>query len=284
MGNVLYLDIFFINNLVMDLLLLVTAVSLSRRPVRLFRCILGAITGAMYSCLEILFLGSTGKLHSMNGILSMLMTGFLMAVLVWYGRGLRECARGMLFLYITSFLISGILTVLSGYLKKQWILVVLTGCAVFGCVKTLKKEKSMETMMRQVTIFHHGKEKTYIGLLDTGNSLTDPVSKVPVHVMSKEGLRYFMPEGWEKERVKIIPYNTISNSDGILTAIVIDQMTIRDTAEKKQTIRGAVVAMSEKDFSKRVPYQILLNPLVLSSYADRMEMEKKNEGKIKSKL
>ena len=86
--------------------------------------------------------------------------------------------------------------------------------------------------------------------------------KEPVHVMAKEDITYFFKNGLEDEKIRLIPYHSVGKPGGVMMAVVIDKMVIREQGKNDEIHTDVVMAMSEHAFPKHLPYRLILNPLV----------------------
>lgn len=87
------------------------------------------------------------------------------------------------------------------------------------------------------------------GLIDTGNSLKEPLSGRPVHIVSSEVAEAVAADSM---RYVVIPYKSMGNPCGILNGYRVDEITA-GTVKRK----GAVIAVSDRRFEGT--YDVLLN-------------------------
>ena len=115
-------------------------------------------------------------------------------------------------------------------------------------------------------------------MLDTGNSLTEPVSHAPVIVGDVTGLSEFLNEEEQKQikefyetgyyengkKIRLIPYHAVGVSSGILLSYLLDEVVI--WKEEGQVIRkkGIYLAVSPIRVSSDGSYQLLLHPGILN--------------------
>ena len=87
------------------------------------------------------------------------------------------------------------------------------------------------------------------GLIDTGNSLKEPISGKPVHIVSRE-----VAEAVAAGSMKyvVIPYKSMGNPCGILYGYRVDEITAGAVKQKR-----AVIAVSDRKFEGA--YEVLLN-------------------------
>ena len=129
-----------------------------------------------------------------------------------------------------------------------------------------------------------GQQLKLNALLDTGNHLHDPLTKVPVIIIEFTQIKDFLPkevigltEGVNSgemannlelsnywiERIRILPFNSLGHDHGILIGFRPDQ--IRIWQKQQETIRkNVVVALYTRPLSQEGTFQALIPPTVLN--------------------
>ncbi len=99
-------------------------------------------------------------------------------------------------------------------------------------------------------------------LMDTGNSLREPVSGRPVSVVEEESLRRLL--GIKiPEKLKAIPYHSIGRSNGIMEGYEVPEMIIKGREENIRW-QKVIVGISKDKVSVNGRYQMILHPDLLS--------------------
>lgn len=119
------------------------------------------------------------------------------------------------------------------------------------------------------------KKETYIkAIIDTGNFLKDPISRLPVVVVQKNSLKDLIPQyildnlekiisgdninlGEYISKIRIIPFTSLGKENGILLGIKADKILI-DREEKIMVIDDVIVAIYNGILSKTGKYQALI--------------------------
>ncbi len=104
-------------------------------------------------------------------------------------------------------------------------------------------------------------------LSDTGNLLTDPISNTPVVIAEKSHLLSLFPHGLPDIenahgtdfKIRIIPYSSLGNEEGVLVGFIPDELSIDG-----QKIKNVIVAISPHTLSKSNEYNALFNPNILN--------------------
>ena len=126
-------------------------------------------------------------------------------------------------------------------------------------LKILEKKKEEQRVCRTVLVCGSCQLELE-GLLDTGNGLTDPVSRSPVSLVDRAYMELLL-KGDRTERIpRMIPYQTISQK-GILTAYRIDIMKIRNLSETVEIQKPWIAVMPQSAGR----YPLILHRDLLSS-------------------
>lgn len=177
-------------------------------------------------------------------IISFLMGGVTIALMYLTGMP-GMAANGSIYMYGIKYL-----QILAGML--------LTLAAGLWLAGYVRERRHMEAVIMEAVLYAGGIEMKLTALVDTGNSLKDPVSGCPASVMSKTAGKALLEElGNEAvERFCVIPFRTVSEK-GIMQGIRPDYITA-DGARIGKT----VLAFAECDFEPwkgTVKYDVLLH-------------------------
>lgn len=138
---------------------------------------------------------------------------------------------------------------------------------ILSLIFKFAKRNAPDNKIYSVTLFNKNRTVTVNALLDTGNNLRDCFTGKPVIVAEKsvisklfedDALLFFekgeIPEGEEKNKLRLVPVNTVSDK-GALRASVIDGITVND---KNITVKNVLLSQSKTDFLSG-EYSVLLN-------------------------
>lgn len=282
MNYVIYLDVFFIINLLMDFLILMIVRRMVHSKTGWFRCLAGAIIGAVYICILIVLPFGNSIIFK---LISYFVISFFMVRISYNLKGFRKNLKPYLLLFVTTFLLGGILNALYFYTEFGSLLKYVMSGDVFGDISLLAfiafagisfgllkgivyiinrfREKS--EVLYDVILEYDGKIFTVKALLDTGNSLIEPISKKPVNVIEysvlEEKLNGF---SIDEKNFRMIPFHSVGKESGLIPGMYVDQMTIEKDKEKIVVIKPMVGIYSSK-LSARKEYQMLLHPKLLNS-------------------
>ena len=260
MYHELYIDIFFLENLMMDSLLLFALdhILKSGRPRgRLFLC--GAV-GSFLTCVVIAvpFPGII-KLFFFHVVINSLMIFFGLKI---------NCAaqfiRAYLLLYAVSVIMGGIMTLFRPYMRY----VSLFYCAAFGAYflfmklwKIMAYLAGRQCDIVRVTLYTERGETTADALWDTGNRLRDLVTGVPVSVIDQNLLFRITDHIEDEKGFHMIPYRSVSG-EGIMKVFRIRKMCVHTDVDR--WISEPMIGVAEEPVSEGKEYEIILNPGMFS--------------------
>ena len=274
-----YIDVLFLVNFMINILITEGTGSIMCVDTKWYRSLLSALIGAIYAVL-IFFPG-------MGIAGSIIMKILISAVLVWVAFGFKSLPHFLKMwgsFYLASFIFGGSLiaimstTGLGGrlgavysngevYLNLPWRWVFASACGTYVLIlffsRIRKRRIVREAVKRTLTIYINGNVIETSAIIDTGNSLFDPITGAPVIVCEHRALKALVPEEdeWMERmgtmglRVRLIPFSSIGKEDGIMPGFLPDKVKI-DGMEVKRCIIG----ITRSTLSEGEEYHALLNP------------------------
>ncbi|MBS6282918.1 MAG: sigma-E processing peptidase SpoIIGA [Oscillospiraceae bacterium] len=280
--TVVYIDALFLLNLIVNYLLLLAAAKLAGEPLRRLRLAAGAALGGLYAA-AIFFPGMgflTHPLCKLGAAVLMLLTGFggsrrlLRVTLVFFG---LSCAFGG-GIFAIGLLGGRGLTLRNGVLYSVMDLrILLLSAAVCYAVLTLVFRRTARHGRREVlpaVLILEGRRVAVNALVDTGNTLTDPVTGRPVMVAEGSRLSPLLPgervldekalrdpvgtlerlsRGGRGRRFRLLPYQAVGVECGMLLALRLD-----DARVGAEDYGGILVALSPNPVSDGGGYSALI--------------------------
>ena len=273
--RVVYIDSLFALNFILNYLLLLLSAKLAGRPFKRLRLALGAAAGALYAALTVLpGLEWTAALWLKIGVT-------LPVAAAAHGLK-RGFARFLLLFWLSGFLLAGIALALglmfggTPYIHISVRALLLTAAASY-CVLTLAlkgiaRYGGARSKIVSVTVEYRGRRVTFGALVDTGHTLTDPMTGSGVLIADTQCLSPLLPadagallksvkdplELVEQIplvdgslRLRLIPYQSIGTARGWLAAFKPDRVYINGAADT-----GLLVAFS--NLSSDRPYKALV--------------------------
>lgn len=259
----LYIDVFFLENLMMDSLLLLALdhiLKCGRTRGRLFLC---AALGSLLTCAAVAV--------PFPGIIKLILFHVVInSVMILTGLKVRSASqfvKAFILLYAVSAFLGGILLILRPYLRY----ISLFYSAAFGAYLLLMKLwELMARMARrqkaifQVTLYTEKGEKTANALWDTGNELRDFVTDDPVNILDP-GFLCEITELPEAERgFHMIPYRCVSGEQ-VMKVFRIEKMCVHmGRAGEERWIHNPLLGVGEETLSGNREYELILNPGIFS--------------------
>lgn len=297
-----YIDLIFALNLLLDAALLQTTAWVRKLDYLKWRLWLGALIGAVYVLMMFVPALSLAFIFIVKGGFSILMvyTAFGCKSFSYLLRNLAvfyfvnfSVAGGIFglnyFLQSRHEVLNGMLFTQSGALTFQFqiaaILIVVSGFALLYFVRIIfsahqRKVNTSHVLAKvEVQIGEHWHRCD--GLIDTGNQLYDPLSRLPVMVMEISQWERILPDKWKracdsremdeifqclqeeegpwKERLRIIPYKGIQQGSQWMLAIKPDKVVIQQQDIRKENVR-LLIGLKSGRLSSDGAYQAIIHP------------------------
>ncbi len=290
----IYLDVLFLINFGMNLLIVWLTGYICGRQAVWWRYLLSPLAG---SILFVLLVWIPIPAKWIYYICGYGITGMLMCYLAYQPKGIKSILRCYSCQLVTTFLLGGVMnwlyfsTPFSDWLVRQFgqkglqlrelvllawfsgmILAVLT-----AGFRRYRKEQHMD--LYQVSLYFEDKNVYGVGWLDTGNFLTEPISRRPVVVADPVWIQSILPEEYRDlvsvyieegridydriadkrlKKARWIPYQAVGEAQGDMLGILCAKMIlrVRDICMIREQV---IVGISRTPLSDRNRYQMLLH-------------------------
>lgn len=222
----MYIDLFFIFNVIMDYIIIMSTSILLKRRTSYIRMILSSLIGGISSL--VLF-------TSLNKIVIEIVNIVIMVLISFGYKGIRYLINNILYMYILSTLLGGIIylfniKVSNSMFLTYLIIIVISIEIMLLYIKENKKMRSIYNNYYKVDIYFKDREKlSLIGFVDTGNNLYDPYKKRPVIIVPNKYIK--------EDKYILVPYHTI-NGNGLLKCIKPDIIFIDGIGYKGNVLIG----------------------------------------------
>ncbi|MBQ4110137.1 MAG: sigma-E processing peptidase SpoIIGA [Clostridia bacterium] len=269
-----YWDTLFLLNFIIDFLILLAVVKGEGIKINYLRIVTASLFLAFYSIFmidkrfEFLYSGLAKFTVSAAGILIAVKPKFFLKTFLWF--------------YITAFVFSGCIQFLynatEGYAVDNLIIILLAGSTasyflITYFIKVLTKRYKKEKILMELIIGMEGREVCIKGLIDTGNSLTDPITKYPVIIAEFDTIKNlfsaeladFMKNSSDInckinkkyiERIRLIPYTSVGTVS-VMKGFKPDYVALKENKENR--ITKVVVAACYNALSQSGEYNALIN-------------------------
>jgi stage II sporulation protein GA (sporulation sigma-E factor processing peptidase) len=293
--NIFYIDLIFIINFFMNFFILYDTAKAVKEKINIYKLAAGAGIGALYF-LVIFFPG----LH----VIYTLFIKFAVSILMIIAAFTPYKSKRLISIYLWFFIISSIygavslmvlflfygvrgLYIIYIYSYPSFILVLSSLAAHFLITyinNFLKVKLIQDCISIEITVQFNGLTKKIKALVDTGNSLVDPLTNKPAIVVSYSSLQSILPAEIDKDfigelekdikaasklidyedwayRFRLIPYTSIGREGGFLIGFKPDYIKVHHK-DKEQLISNVIICLTTKSFNKSEDFDALVNPMI----------------------
>jgi len=296
----IYLDAVWLLNFFLDMMLLMLTQALAKDSTRKRRIIFGAFIASLLVPITIYYPDSpvdtlpgklvysvviilcSFKIYSIYRMMKLLLLFYFITFSI--GGGL--IAIHFLFQNPVGLSDNGILTFNSGYGDPvSWLFVMIGFPLSWYFTKTRMDRHAIEKIrydqLCEVIIKFQNISHSTTGYIDSGNQLTDPLTKKPVIICDEYFLKQWftetdwkelkhvhdtldfgeLPHEWEK-RIQIVPYQGVGGSRSFMLAVKPDDITI--VYDEKEIVTSKVlVGIQFAELTKDQSYRCLLHPQII---------------------
>lgn len=258
----LYIDVLFFTNFMMDSLLLLAVGKILGCRVDHRRIIGGAALGALVLCLAT----AVPFCSLLKYVLLYLALPAGMLRLALGIRKLVTLVQAFGLFYVMAFLWGGIQLGLRPYIRTASLFFAVSAASYFvlkGCWGLLVRMKNKQKSVCEVRVCTSSGEYTLKALIDTGNALSDPISKEPVSVIGKETAGQILSME-PAQGMRYIPFRSVGG-EGVLAVVRVEKMCVYLPQEYQ--IMHPIIGISGQNIQEQDEYQMILNPDIIGKGA-----------------
>lgn len=289
----IYLDVVLIENLIMNYIILFATGYILKIKLNHIRLIVSALLGGIYSILAYMEI-----LPIYTNFLMKILLSVVMVYLAYNAKNIKLLLKQITIFYLTSFVFGGCSFALLYFIKPQEILMkngMLIGTyplkiAVLGGIvgftisviafKVVKRRLNKKDMFCDITVFVGEKNIKTKAMIDTGNMLKDPITRIPVIVVEKDILYQIIPykildnleeiiggeisnEIYEEEVIKyiskfrVIPFTSLGKENGMLLGLKVKKVIVEIDFNEEE-IKDVIIGIYNKKLSKKNKYNALI--------------------------
>jgi len=185
---------------------------------------------------------------------------------------IRKLLKGSITLLTVTFLFAGIMQAVRcsvvGYYFTNVLLrdyellvfVVLTAIIIALIIVNERKIRLEESFKRRVKLSVCGETFEIWAIVDSGNCLTDALTKKPVTVVNKAIFNNILNDinNLYKLQYHFISFNSVGNKEGVLEVITAENMHIYQ-GEKEESYTNVAIGLSKSPITGDGEYEALLN-------------------------
>ena len=288
----IYIDVVFLENLVMNSIILVASGIILKKKMKWIRIILASSLGAIYT-----IIGYISVLEIYSNLILKVILSILIIYIAFNPQTVKQLWKDLLIFYLTSFVFGGVAFALIYVVKPQDILmknglflgtyplktVLLAAIVAFiiiiAAFAIVKTKFSKKDMFCDVEVELNNKKIRTRAMIDTGNLLKEPITNTPVIVLEHTLLYECVPKeildnlesilGGELvkiseeirneyiSRLKLIPFASLGKQNGMLVGIKADSLKIIQDEQEKES-KNVIVGIYNKSLTKRGEYRALI--------------------------
>lgn len=296
MIDIVFIDVLVLENFLMNYLLLYIINRFCRFKAKQYRLSLAALIGAMYVVL--IFFPDFSFLYS--AIMKFMMSMVMIAV-AFTPYKIKEFIKVLILFYVEAFLLGGsilalfyltnrdidfsngaflISNITSGYVIAGSLIAIVLVKLGFDYFENYYRSERNRV---EIQVILDKKQCSITALIDTGNSLRDPMTNVPVIIVYLKAIADILPDELKgyverncdyefitnkiitsslKSRIRVIPFRALGTENGLLTGIRVDMVIVK-LKSKYNIIKEPIIALYNKPISNQGEYQALAYPEIL---------------------
>ncbi len=297
----IYLDVLFLENIVMNYLILLVTAKFSKCKTSSLRLFFGSMIGAFY--VVVLIICPDMKFYYTafaEFILSLLIVAiafhidtfktFIKLLVIFYVSTFMFAGAALAFVYFNQsggFVRNGIVYVFG---QSKWTMLILSvmtmGIIIRIFWEVVQYRLIREKLMVPLKISFENRSIDLSALIDTGNSLHDPLTNTPVVIVEFMAIKDILPleikgifeESKENDlncvttivssstwfsRFRVIPFTSLGKENGMLIGFKPDYIEVGDSQQKKG-VSDVIVGIYNKALSKNDKYKALLSPEIVA--------------------
>ena len=291
----IYLDIIFLENFVLNLILLYAVGIETKSKIKFYRIIIASILGSIYAI--ILYIVKNEFLYS---IVMKFMLSIVMVYVSFETKGFKDILKKLLYFYLTSFVFgggalaliymvnTGKISIQNGIIQGSYtrltimIGIIIAFIIIIIAFSLIKNRISKNDLICNIGIRINNKEVKTKAMIDTGNLLKEPITNIPVVVVEHRLLKNIIPneilENIDKIlggdlseiseniksqyilKMKVIPFTSLGKQNGMLLGIKAQELKIEEMNETK-IIEKIIIGLYNKKISPKGEFHALIGLL-----------------------
>lgn len=301
----IYLDIVFIENLIINYILLLSTAIISSRKINHKQLIIASCIGAIYAIINYF-----AKVDSLINFFIKIIISICMISISFEKIKFNKILKILMYFYLISFTFGGISFMLLFFVNPESIkfennhfvgtyplkIVLIGGILGFVIINIISKfiinKISQKSMICEIEIFYKGKCQKIKTMIDTGNLLKEPITQKDVIIVEKSSLEFLLEKEFldniknivkgkfissnNKEdysyKFNIIPFSSLGNENGILVGFKPDYVKIYEEEEK--IVKNVFIGIYDGKLTKTNLYTSLIGLNILKEGNDEKKFVK----------
>ncbi|HKM21032.1 MAG TPA: sigma-E processing peptidase SpoIIGA [Lachnospiraceae bacterium] len=261
----IYIDMVFLLNLWLEFMILRLTARILNYKTSTIKMFLGSILASIGTCIVYIM----PQLHYLIRFLFLnVLVNVAVLWIVFRIKTFRRLIRMYAVLYMVSFLLGGFVEWICqtpffiGERQMNLLQVLVISDVAYLILSVgynLYRKLTGEQQCRyQATIYYGTKQVSVIGLLDTGNSLLEPISQKPVSILDKEQAQQLCYEE-APQNFRIIPFSSLGKQRGMLRGFEAERMCLTNDT-KTVEINKPIIGVNEGRPLRMSRCHLILHP------------------------
>ena len=282
---IIYIDIIFIENIIMNTIILYATAIILKQKVKNIRLIISAVIGSIYSILMYIT-----KLTIYSSIISKFILSVVMAYVAFKPNDVKKIFKQIIIFYLTSFVFGGValnliyflrpenINIKNGLFTGEYALKVIMLGAIMAFI-IIKTKFNTKNMYCDINLKINEKQIATKAMIDTGNLVKEPITNTPVVIVEESLLEGIIPKEILKNlenilcgnlenlpqdiqdkylpKLRCIPFSSLGKENGMLVGIKISEIVVKSEDEEKKT-PNIIIGIYERSLTKNGEYRALV--------------------------
>lgn len=286
-----YVDVVLLENISMNYIILLASSLIGNRKVNFFKVLMASFIGGIYSIVNYVL-----DISFISNILFKIFISVIMIQIAFSNRNFKIFFKQLMLFYLVSLTFGGAAFMLLFFVNPSGIvfenghlvgtypikIAILGGIVGFTIITIVSNilRKVISEQICEIEIFYKGKNIKIKTFIDSGNLLKEPISQADVIVVEKESLKNIVDSKFLdsaekilkgnmisngtdiiKNRIKIIPFSSLGNENGMLVGFKPDYIKIY--SDEVKIIQNVIVGIYNGKLTKTNLYTSLIGLNIL---------------------
>ena len=273
----IYIDVILLENMFMNSIIIIATCIILRSKIHLLRILLSSFIGSIYAILT--YITNIDKSFILKIILSL-----VIVLLAFKPQSRKSFLKHLIIFYLTSFTFGGAafaLIYLINPIKIEPVKIALIG-GILGFTILVYSFKNIQSVFSRKNLYCKIRicKKEITAIIDTGNLLKEPITRMPVIIIEKTKLQEIFPEvilnniqkiingeninlGEYASKIKVIPFKSLGKENGLILGIKTDEVEI-EFQDICHEIQNVIIGIYDGKLSKKNNFFALVGANLLN--------------------
>lgn len=286
-----YVDVVLLENISMNYIILLATSLIGNKKINFLKVFMASFIGGMYSILNYII-----DISLMANIMFKIFISVIMVQITFQNRKFKSFFKQLMLFYLVSLTFGGAAFMLLFFINPSGIIfenghlvgtypikiAILGGIVGFTIISIVSNilRKVLTEQICELEIFFKGKNVKIKTFIDSGNLLKEPITQVDVIVVEKDSLKQIVDDelleisenilkgniisngiDMTKNKIKIIPFSSLGNDNGMLVGFKPDYIKIYN--DEIKIIKNVIIGIYNGKLTKTNLYTSLIGLNIL---------------------